>query len=78
MIDTGTTVGMWILLVDVGVQTEPLAGTIPREVLDFMYQDLPGAEWSEDDSTYQVPCNTKLNISLVFRSVRAEPTYQRH
>lgn len=35
-----------------------------------MYKDLPGAKWSEDDSTYQVPCNTKVNISLVFRSVR--------
>ena len=38
-----------------------------------MYQDLPGAEWSEDDSTYQVPCNTKLNISLIFRSAITQP-----
>ena len=46
--------------------TEFLLGTVPREVLDFMYKDVPGAKWSEDDSTYQVPCGTKMNISLIF------------
>lgn len=40
-----------------------------------MYQDLPGAVWLEDESTYQIPCNTKVNISMVFRSVRTPITY---
>ncbi|EPS95500.1 hypothetical protein FOMPIDRAFT_1025795 [Fomitopsis schrenkii] len=51
------------------IDTGTTVGTIPRDVLDFMYKDLPGAKWSEDDSTYQVPCNTKVNISLVFSGV---------
>ncbi|KAI0729115.1 aspartic peptidase domain-containing protein [Fomitopsis betulina] len=51
------------------IDTGTTVGVVPRDVLDFMYQDLPGAVWLEDESTYQIPCNTKVNISMVFSGV---------
>ncbi|KAK7681795.1 hypothetical protein QCA50_015142 [Cerrena zonata] len=46
----------------------------PREVVDAIY-DVPGAVFVEDAGTYDVPCDTKVNVSIVFsRSV----TYTMH
>ncbi|KAH9930032.1 aspartic peptidase domain-containing protein [Fomitopsis serialis] len=41
---------------------------VPRYYLDAMFQDLPGAIYTEQDGKnyYTVPCETKVNISMIF------------
>ncbi|KAH9915321.1 aspartic peptidase domain-containing protein [Fomitopsis serialis] len=54
-----------IALIDTGTSV----GTLPRAVIDFMYKDISGAKWSEEDNTYKLPCQSKVNISLVFGGI---------
>ncbi|KZT73607.1 acid protease [Daedalea quercina L-15889] len=42
---------------------------VPRYYVDAMYKDLPGAVFLEEGGYYQVPCETKVNISMVFSSI---------
>ncbi|KAL6302519.1 aspartic peptidase domain-containing protein [Sparassis latifolia] len=49
---------------------EPDSGTTlisaPPYYVDAVYKGIPGAIFDEDQKTYQVPCETKLNVSMVF------------
>ena len=42
---------------------------IPQFYLDAMYKDLPGAVFVEEGGYYQLPCDTKVNISMIIRYV---------
>ncbi|KAH9917043.1 aspartic peptidase domain-containing protein [Fomitopsis serialis] len=42
--------------------------TAPRYYVDAMYKDVPGAEFNESIGSYTLPCDTKLNVSMVFGS----------
>ncbi|CAL1701692.1 unnamed protein product [Somion occarium] len=37
----------------------------PKTFVDAMFKDVPGAFFDEDSRLYVVPCDTKLNVSLV-------------
>ncbi len=47
-------------------KSEPLSvATAPAYYVDAMYKDLPGAIF-DGKTGYTVPCNSKVNISMVF------------
>ncbi|KZT69430.1 acid protease [Daedalea quercina L-15889] len=49
--------------------TGTTVGQLPRAVVDFIYKDIPGAVWDESQSTYKLPCQSKLNMSMIFGGV---------
>ncbi|KAI0078010.1 acid protease [Panus rudis PR-1116 ss-1] len=52
----------WISYLDSGTTLT----TAPRPIIDEIFGSIPGAKWREDDRLYTVPCDTKVNISIVF------------
>lgn len=38
----------------------------PRSFVDAMFKDIPGAEFDDDFGLYRIPCDAKVNVSLVF------------
>ncbi|OBZ76478.1 Aspartic protease [Grifola frondosa] len=41
------------------------AALAPPYYVDAMYKDIPGAQYSPDDQFYYVPCDSKVNVSVV-------------
>ncbi|KAI0076318.1 acid protease [Panus rudis PR-1116 ss-1] len=52
----------WVALLDTG-STSMLA---PRAFVDEVFGGLPGAQWEEITKRYLVPCDAKMNFSVIF------------
>ncbi|KAI0077994.1 acid protease [Panus rudis PR-1116 ss-1] len=39
---------------------------VPREFVDTMFKNLPGATYNEEVGGYNIPCDTKMNVSISF------------
>ncbi|CCL98181.1 uncharacterized protein FIBRA_00175 [Fibroporia radiculosa] len=46
------------------LDTGSTLGSAPSYYVDAMYKNVPGAQWSDEWMTYQVSCDTKINISM--------------
>lgn len=67
ILDTGTSYGAclskqprWCLLI------ASAAATAPQYYVDAMYKDYPGAVWNDSIGFYTLPCDAKINVSMVF------------
>ncbi|KAH9948706.1 aspartic peptidase domain-containing protein [Amylocystis lapponica] len=50
----------------IGLSTGTTCGAAPQFYVDAMYKNVPGANFSKDLQSYILPCDTRLNISMVF------------
>jgi hypothetical protein len=47
-----------------------ILGMLPDYYFDAIYKDIPGIKAiSKKDGVYEVPCDTKLNVSMTFKRV---------
>ncbi|GJE93429.1 A1 family peptidase [Phanerochaete sordida] len=58
-------------VLDTGTSTS----TAPPQYVDAMYKHLPGARFDSKNRRYYVPCDTKLNISIVFAGSHLYPMH---
>ena len=58
----GVAAGKAVAVLDTGFSLPQ----IPKDMLDAMYQGVPGSLFSEDDLTYLVPCDAGANVTFIF------------
>ena len=69
--DTGTALGMSDPMNSLySVLTRVLSGIFPQYYFDAVYKDVKGLEVIDKSlGIYSIPCDTKLNVSMVFKYV---------